>query len=338
IYFNAVFIDMEQLLLTLKNLTEQRDSLLCKQECPDGWKKFCFKCYRTSKVVGSWNKSREFCVHYGADLVVVESKEELEFISRYCGNICLGQTDEAGEGTWRWVDGTVLSLDNPSWSRGGPDGDEDKNCLNRSLGTGRSQRPDTVSPPWCPIRAVVVLLGLLSVVLLAGLIGLAVKYKTVVEKTVSMDRDMEQLLLKLKNLTEQRVALLCIQCCPSGWVKFGCKCYLFSNKLSWNKSREYCVSHGAELVVADSKEEMDFITRYDSDIWLGATDEAGEGTWRWVDGTVLLLDDPSWSGGGPQGGGDKNCLRVVEEQNQYKWTDESCETRNWGLCQLNVIK
>ena len=123
--------DMEQLLLTLKNLTEQRDSLLCKQECPDGWKKFCFKCYRTSKVVGSWNKSREFCVHYGADLVVVDSKEELEFISRYCGNICLGQTDEAGEGTWRWVDGTVLSLDNPSWSRGGPDGDEDKNCLNR---------------------------------------------------------------------------------------------------------------------------------------------------------------------------------------------------------------
>ena len=48
----------------------------------------------------------------------------------------------------------------------------------KSLGTGRSQRPDAVSPPWCPIRAVVVLLGLLSVVLLAGLLGLAVKYKT----------------------------------------------------------------------------------------------------------------------------------------------------------------
>ncbi|XP_056450886.1 uncharacterized protein LOC130386141 [Gadus chalcogrammus] len=47
----------------------------------------------------------------------------------------------------------------------------------KSLGTGRSQRPDAVSPPWCPIRAVVVLLGLLSVVLLARLIGLAVQHK-----------------------------------------------------------------------------------------------------------------------------------------------------------------
>ena len=56
----------------------------------------------------------------------------------------------------------------------------------KSLGTGRSQRPDAVSPPWCPIRAVVVLLGLLSVVLLAGLLGFAVKFKADVRKTVNI--------------------------------------------------------------------------------------------------------------------------------------------------------
>ncbi|CAL8385937.1 unnamed protein product [Gadus morhua 'NCC'] len=68
-----------------------------------------------------------------------------------------------------------------------------------TLGTVRSQQPDPVSPPRCPIRAVVVLLVLLSVVLLAGLLGLAVQHK---RKTESMDRDMEQLLQRLKNLTE----------------------------------------------------------------------------------------------------------------------------------------
>ncbi|XP_056450865.1 CD209 antigen-like protein E [Gadus chalcogrammus] len=216
----------------------------------------------------------------------------------------------------------------------------------KSLGTGRSQRPDAVSPPWCPIRAVVVLLGLLSVVLLAGLLGLAVKYKTdmektVMEKTVSMDREMEQLLLTLKNLTEQRDALLCKQECPDGWIKFGCKFYKASDTYqSWNNSREFCVSHGADLVVVDSKEEMDFISRsYNVYFWFGATDAAGEGTWRWVDGTVLSLDDPSWSGGGPQGGGDKNCLRRAWEQNQYKWTDESCESTSFvGLCEQNLMK
>ncbi|XP_059909396.1 natural killer cells antigen CD94-like [Gadus macrocephalus] len=198
----------------------------------------------------------------------------------------------------------------------------------KSLGTGRSQRPDAVSPPRCPIRAVVVLLGLLSVVLLAGLLGLAIKYKT----------DVEHHFLTIKNLTEQRDSLLCKQCCPDGWKKFGCKCYKASDTyLSWNKSREFCVSRGADLVVVDSKEEMDFIRGYNLYFWLGATDEAVEGTWRWVDGTVLSLDDPNWRGG-PQGGEDKNCLRRAWEQNQFKWTDESCETTSWGLCEQNLMK
>uniref|UniRef100_A0A8C5FRH1 C-type lectin domain-containing protein n=1 Tax=Gadus morhua TaxID=8049 RepID=A0A8C5FRH1_GADMO len=169
--------------------------------------------------------------------------------------------------------------------------------------------------------AVVVLLGLLSVVLLGRLIGLAIKYKT----------DVEQLLLTLEDLTEQRDALLCKQECLDGWNKFGCKCYKTSDT-------EFCVSHGADLVVVDGKEEMDFISGWYSMYWLGATDAAGEGTWRWVDGTVLSLDNPSWSRGGPQGGGGKNCLRRALEQNQYKWTDVSCDTMTYGLCEQNLIK
>lgn len=214
-----------------------------------------------------------------------------------------------------------------------------------SLRTGRSQRPDAVSPPRCPIRAVVVLLGLLSVVLLAGLLGLAVQYKTVMEKSAMektvMERDMGQVLQRLKNVTEQRDALLCQQCCPGGWDKFGCKCYRLSNMHgSWSKSREFCVSRGADLVVVDSKEELDFISRYGSYFWLGATDEASEGMWRWVDGTVLSVDNPSWSGGEPGGGEDQNCLKVtgVWKQKKYKWADESCEGRNIGLCEHNLMK
>ena len=49
-----------------------------------------------------------------------------------------------------------------------------------------------------------------------------------------------------------------------------------------------------------------------------------------VDGTVLSLDDPAWSGGEPDGGEDQNCLGMVVEQNQFKWTDESCEDA-WGF-------
>ncbi|CAL8338552.1 unnamed protein product [Arctogadus glacialis] len=107
---------------------------------------------------------------------------------------------------------------------------------------------------------------------------------------------------------------------------------------SWNKSRELCVSHGADLVVVDSKEEMDFISGYGGNNWLGATDEASEGLWRWVDGTVLSADNPSWRRGKPDGGKDKNCLRKFWGETNIKWTDESCEASNYGLCEYNLMK
>ncbi|XP_056434240.1 C-type lectin domain family 6 member A-like [Gadus chalcogrammus] len=208
-----------------------------------------------------------------------------------------------------------------------------------TLGTVRSQQPDPVSRPRCPIRAVVVLLVLLSVALLAGLLGLAVQHKTVMEKTVSMDRDTEQLLQRLKNVTEQRDSLLCKQDCPGGWDKFGCKCYRLSNEWeSWNKSREICVSVGADLVVVDNEGEMNFISGKGSCFWLGATDEASEGLWRWVDGTVLSVDNPSWVRRKPGDGKDKNCLRRDWVQTNFKWEDESCEARNYGLCEYNLRK
>ncbi|CAL8338527.1 unnamed protein product [Arctogadus glacialis] len=204
-----------------------------------------------------------------------------------------------------------------------------------TLGTVRGQQPDPVSPPQCPIRAVVVLLVLLSVALLAGLVGLALQHK---RKTVRMDGYAEQLVQRLKNVTEQRDSLLCKQECTGDWDKFGCKCYALSKEGSWNKSRELCVSFGADLVVVDSEEEMDFISKRGGYLWLGATDEASEGLWRWVDGTVLSADHPPWSGGKPDGGKEKNCLRGFGRKTNFKLTDDSCEDRRRGFCEYNLMK
>ncbi|XP_030197573.1 galactose-specific lectin nattectin-like [Gadus morhua] len=203
-----------------------------------------------------------------------------------------------------------------------------------TLGTVRSQQPDPVSPPRCPIRAVVVLLVLLSLTLLAGLLRFVMQ-----NKNICMDRDVEQLLQRLKNVTEQRDSLLCKQDCPGGWNKFGCKCYQVTREWgSWNKSRELCVSKGADLVVVDSKEEMDFINRYGGDFWLGATDEASDGLWRWSDGTVLSAYNPSWRRGKPDGDKDKNCLRTAWEKTNYKWTVGSCKDASYGICEYNLMK
>ncbi|KAG7283493.1 hypothetical protein CRUP_035286 [Coryphaenoides rupestris] len=90
---------------------------------------------------------------------------------------------------------------------------------------------------------------------------------------------------------------------------------------SWKESRMFCVASGADLVVINRKEELDFISNHIErlDYWLGATDKVNEGMWGWVDGTVLLVDNPFWSRGQP--GIDQNCLEIngYFEQNQYEW-------------------
>ncbi|CAL8338464.1 unnamed protein product [Arctogadus glacialis] len=194
----------------------------------------------------------------------------------------------------------------------------------KSLGTVRGQQPDPVSPPQWPIRAVVVLLVLLSVTLLAGLLWFAVQHKT-----VCMDGDAEQLLQRLKIVTEQHKTVSMEVEQLLQWLK------IVTEQRDSLLCKQEC---------SDSEEEMDFINIEGKSYWFGATDEASEGLWRWVDGTVLSADNPYWFSGHHDGGKDMNCLMRVWEETTHKWTDESCEENaswdagNRGLCEHNEIK
>ncbi|KAJ8355213.1 hypothetical protein AAFF_G00085970, partial [Aldrovandia affinis] len=44
--------------------------------CPEGWEQSNSKCYYFSTKRKSWNDSRSDCLKQGADLVIIESKEE----------------------------------------------------------------------------------------------------------------------------------------------------------------------------------------------------------------------------------------------------------------------
>ncbi|KAJ8358261.1 hypothetical protein AAFF_G00019970, partial [Aldrovandia affinis] len=81
--------------------------------------------------------------------------------------------------------------------------------------------------------------------------------------------------------------------CPEGWEQRNSKCYYFSiEKKSWNDSRSACLKQGADLVIIESKEEQDFITKHTGAgvYWIGLSDSETEGTWLWVDGTPLQKD------------------------------------------------
>nr|XP_055061352.1 C-type lectin domain family 4 member K-like [Misgurnus anguillicaudatus] len=109
------------------NLTKERNQIhlemggLQKALSNFGWKYFKSSLYSISTVNMNWTAGRLHCNKSGADLVVINSKEEMIFVHSLISDMgaWLGLTDAENEGVWKWVDGKDLTTS--YWVRGQPD-------------------------------------------------------------------------------------------------------------------------------------------------------------------------------------------------------------------------
>ncbi|XP_067249319.1 C-type lectin domain family 17, member A-like [Chanodichthys erythropterus] len=92
----------------------------------DGWIYFQSSLYFISTEKKNWAESRRYCTERGADLIIINNREEHGFASNSSDGFWIGLTDSDVEGRWKWVDGTNMT--SGIWESGQPNcysGNED---------------------------------------------------------------------------------------------------------------------------------------------------------------------------------------------------------------------
>uniref|UniRef100_A0A7N6AMA4 C-type lectin domain-containing protein n=1 Tax=Anabas testudineus TaxID=64144 RepID=A0A7N6AMA4_ANATE len=141
-------------------------------------------------------------------------------------------------------------------------------------------------------RAAALCLGVLCLLMMVGLIILSVRH---VLFNVDLQTRYNNLNDNYNNLNKNFTDLqktVAEKFCPEGWRKFGCSCYFkSSDKTTWSESIRDCQNRGSDLVMINSKEEQEFVTKLNmnEEFWIGLKTEWTEQQWKWkwVDGSPL---------------------------------------------------
>jgi hypothetical protein len=101
---------------------------------------------------------------------------------------------------------------------------------------------------------------------------------------------------------------------------------IVTGSFTWSGARTNAESRGGRLAILNTEEKNNKVpTQTQSSLWIGATDTGVEGTWRWIDGTLLNDGYTNWNAGEPNnaGGVEDYASRLgnIHGANSYKWND-----------------
>nr|XP_021327947.1 C-type lectin domain family 4 member F-like isoform X2 [Danio rerio] len=114
------------------NLLKDKDQLIKQLQVFGQEAYYQSSFYYLSSERKSWTESRRDCKDRGADLIIINNKQEQDFIMKITSNneFWIGLTDSDKEGIWKWVDGSNLT--SRFWASSGsitePNGRKTENC------------------------------------------------------------------------------------------------------------------------------------------------------------------------------------------------------------------
>ncbi|XP_067402577.1 natural killer cells antigen CD94-like, partial [Emydura macquarii macquarii] len=182
--------------------------------------------------------------------------------------------------------------------------------------SAKGKESPSSSSPWL----ITMILGLFCLALLATTGVLGDKYLQASEEVKRLElthneesihkwdilKNQSQLQETLKNCTQERDDLQAqisniskvantkgdkCSSCPESWIQHRGQCYHFTNeRTTWEKSKEYCSSHGSRLLKIENKEELDFINPLVCYHWIGLSRKGTATDWKWEDGTAHYTD------------------------------------------------
>lgn len=139
--------------------------------------------------------------------------------------------------------------------------------------------------------------------------------------------------------------------CPQGWIFLNSMCFYFAltetaGVKSWQKAREFCQLQNGDLAIIDSRDkENATLTHLRNHIeqsqsskgfWIGLRDVKEEGTWRWLDESLLL--EGYWKDGEPNNNNNADCAAMYVGENLFKaWKDNKCTDVYKWICEKTPI-
>ncbi|XP_031790216.1 C-type lectin domain family 10 member A [Piliocolobus tephrosceles] len=122
-----------EMLLRVQRLMQDLNKLTCQVAtlknnastestcCPINWVEHQDSCYWFSRSGMPWAEAEKHCQLENAHLVVINSREEQNFVQEHLNfaYTWMGLSDR--EGVWKWVDGTDYEAGFQNWKPGQPD-------------------------------------------------------------------------------------------------------------------------------------------------------------------------------------------------------------------------